>query len=182
MLKKEKNTISTEKTGNMLINMNKRVSNRDSKAEADLAALAVDLAASEYTYSSGDEGGFSDFFESLFGGGKRQAEARQNIAGRIITQNCRCLLSDAYSTHKQTITINGKNVRVTIPAGVENGQKLKLKGFGSPGANGGPNGDLFITFVIKNDTNLKREGNDLYKTEDWISIPLCLVEKKPLIR
>jgi len=41
-----------------------------------------------------------------------------------------------------------------------------LKGYGSPGANGGPNGDLFITFVIKNDTTLKREGNNLYKNED----------------
>ena len=45
-------------------------------------------------------------------------------------------------------------------------RKLKLKAYGSPGANGGPNGDLFITFNIKNDTNLKREGNDIYKTED----------------
>jgi curved DNA-binding protein len=67
---------------------------------------------------------------------------------------------------KQTLTINGKNVRITIPAGVENGQVIKLKGYGSPGANGGPAGDLLITFVIKNDTNLKREGNNLYKSED----------------
>jgi curved DNA-binding protein len=41
-----------------------------------------------------------------------------------------------------------------------------LKGYGSPGANGGPNGDLFITFVIPNEPDLKREGNNLYKTED----------------
>ena len=75
-------------------------------------------------------------------------------------------LNDAYTTHKQTLTINGKNVRITIPAGVENGQQIKLKGYGSPGANGGPNGDLYITFVIKNDIAFRREGNDLYKTED----------------
>ena len=93
-------------------------------------------------------------------------EARQNIAGRIIMQNYNLSLRDAYTTHKQTLTINGKNVRITIPAGVENGQQIKLKGYGSPGANGGPNGDLFITFVIKNNTAFRREGNDLYKTED----------------
>ena len=55
-------------------------------------------------------------------------EARQNTAARIIMPNYRSSLTDAYTTHKQTITINGKNVRVTIPAGVENGQKIKIKG------------------------------------------------------
>lgn len=119
----------------------------------------------EYTYSSEDEGGFSDFFESLFGGagrGRRQAKYR----GQDYNAELQLSLTDAYSTHKQTLTINGKNVRITIPAGVENGQVIKLNGYGSPGANGGPNGDLLITFVIKNDTNLKREGNDMYKNED----------------
>jgi curved DNA-binding protein len=119
----------------------------------------------EYTYSGGEEGGFSDFFESLFGG----ARGRRNQAkyrGQDYNAELQLSLSDAYTTHKQTLTINGKNVRITIPAGVENGQQIKLKGYGSPGANGGPNGDLFITFVIKNNTAFRREGNDLYKTED----------------
>jgi curved DNA-binding protein len=119
----------------------------------------------EYTYSSGDEGGFSDFFESLFGGGRgRRSQAKYR--GQDYNAELQLTLTDAYTTHKQTLTINGKNVRITIPAGVENGQQIKLKGYGSPGANGGPNGDLFITFVITNNTGFKREGNDLYKTED----------------
>ena len=71
-----------------------------------------------------------------------------------------------YKTHKQTLTINGKNVRITIPAGVENGQVIRLKGYGSEGVNGGPHGDLLITFVINNNTSFRRDGNDLYKTED----------------
>ena len=119
----------------------------------------------EYTYSSEDEGGFSDFFESLFGGGRgRRSQAKYR--GQDYNAELQLTLTDAYTTHKQTITINGKNVRITIPAGVENGQQIKLKGYGSPGANGGPSGDLFITFVITNNTGFKREGNDLYKTED----------------
>ena len=118
-----------------------------------------------YTYSSGDEGDFSDFFESLFGGARgRRSQAKYR--GQDYNAELQLSLSDAYTTHKQTLTINGKNVRITIPAGIENGQQIKLKGYGSPGANGGPNGDLFITFVIKNDTTLRREGNNLYKTED----------------
>ena len=119
----------------------------------------------EYTYSSGDEGNFSDFFESLFGG-SRGRRSQTKYRGQDYNAELQLTLSSVYTTHQQTITINGKNVRITIPAGVENGQKIKLAGYGSPGVNGGPNGDLIITFNIKNDTNLKREGNDLYKTED----------------
>ena len=119
----------------------------------------------EYTYSSEEEGSFSDFFESLFGGGGRR-RSQTKYRGQDFNAELQLSLIDAYSTHKQTLTINGKNVRITIPAGVENGQVIKLNGYGSAGANGGPNGDLLITFVIKNDTNLKREGNDLFKNED----------------
>lgn len=119
----------------------------------------------QYTYSSGEEGSFSDFFESLFGGtGRRSRPAKYR--GQDYNAELQVLLSDAFNTHKQTITVDGKNVRITIPAGVENGQKIRLKGYGSPGANGGPNGDLLITFVIKNNPDLKREGNNLYKSED----------------
>ena len=124
-----------------------------------------DFGGGQYTYSSGDEGGFSDFFESLFGGARgRRTQAKYR--GQDYNAELNLSLTDASSTHKQTLTINGKNVRITIPSGVENGQQIKLKSYGSPGANGGPNGDLIITFVIKNDTNLKREGNNLYKDED----------------
>ncbi len=125
-----------------------------------------DFGGGEYTYSSGDEGGFSDFFESLFGGARGGRRSQAKYRGQDYNAELNLSLTDAYATHKQTITINDKNVRITIPAGVENGQQIKLKGYGSPGANGGPNGDLIITFVIKNDTNLKREGNNLYKNED----------------
>jgi curved DNA-binding protein len=120
----------------------------------------------EYTYSSGDEGGFSDFFESLFGGARGGRRSQAKYRGQDYNAELQLSLTDAYTTHKQTLTINGKNVRITIPAGVENGQQIKLKGYGSPGANGGPNGDLLITFVINNNTAFTREGNDLYKNED----------------
>src|SRR5665213_184850 len=120
----------------------------------------------DYTYSSEGEGGFSDFFESLFGGGRGGRKSQSKYRGQDYNAELQLNLSDAFTTHKQTLTINGKNVRITIPAGVENGQQIKLKGYGSPGVNGGPNGDLIITFVINNNTAFRREGNDLYKTED----------------
>lgn len=119
----------------------------------------------EYTYSSGDDSAFSDFFESLFGGSKRN-RAQSKYRGQDYNAELHLSLSEAYTTHKQTLTINGKNVRITIPAGVENGQVIRLKNYGSPGVNGGPNGDLLITFVINNDSAFRRDGNDLHKTED----------------
>jgi curved DNA-binding protein len=60
------------------------------------------------------------------------------------------------------LTINGKKIRLTIPAGIENGQVIKIKEKGSVGRNGGPNGDLYLKFTIDNHTQFKREGNNLY--------------------
>ncbi|RZK64677.1 MAG: J domain-containing protein, partial [Pedobacter sp.] len=75
-------------------------------------------------------------------------------------------LVDAYTTHKQTLTVNGKQVRINIPAGVENGQKIKLAGYGAPGINNGPPGDLYIKFNISDHPRFKRKGNDIYIQEE----------------
>ncbi|MEO6820343.1 MAG: J domain-containing protein [Ginsengibacter sp.] len=123
----------------------------------------------DYTYAGGaggEEGGFSDFFESLFGGSGRSKRPQPKYRGQDYNAELQLRLSEVYVTHKQTLTINGKQVRITIPAGVENGQVIRLKGYGTPGANGGPSGDLLITFIVNNDTEYKRQGNDLYKSED----------------
>ncbi|MFC4261645.1 DnaJ C-terminal domain-containing protein [Ferruginibacter yonginensis] len=106
------------------------------------------------------EGGFSDFFSSMFGGGRRSSKQR----GQDTNANFQINLSAVFKTHPQTISINNKNIRITVPAGVEDGQIIKLKGYGQPGFNGGPSGDLYLTFKIVNDTFYKRVGNDLQIT------------------
>jgi curved DNA-binding protein len=114
-------------------------------------------------YSSEGEHDFSDFFESLFGGmrsGNRKRETK--FRGHDYEAELHLSQREAYTTHQRTLTVDGKNIRITIPAGVENGQKIRLKGHGAPGVNGGPNGDLYITFVIEDDPQFKRLGNDLY--------------------
>ncbi len=111
----------------------------------------------------GSGGGFSDFFEELFGhrnGGGRNAGFR----GQDYNAELQLSLRDAAVTHKQVLNVNGKNIRITVPAGIANGQTIKLRGHGAPGANGGPAGDLYITFVIPDDPVFKRLGNDLYVT------------------
>jgi len=116
----------------------------------------------------GDDGEFSDFFESLFGGARSSSGRRSSrgFRGQDFTSELHLNLRDVYETHKRTITINGKNLRITIPAGVADGQVIKLTGQGGAGANGGPNGDLYITFVITEDPKFKRVGDDLYTTAD----------------
>ena len=106
-------------------------------------------------------GDFSDLFGSMFGGSRSQSR-RSKFRGQDLTAELQLKLSEVYKSHQKTITVNGKNIRLTIPAGVENGQVIKITGHGSPGANGGPNGDLYINFSILNDTKFKRDGNNLY--------------------
>ena len=113
-----------------------------------------------------DAGDFSDFFNSMYGGqggGRRQSA---KYRGQDLNAEFQLDLKSAYTTHKQTLTVNGKNIRITIPAGVENGQIIKIPNHGSPGANGGPNGDLFITFNIANYPKFKRDKSNLYSTHD----------------
>lgn len=112
-------------------------------------------------------GDFSDFFESMFGnraaGGRGRTSASK---GGDFNAELHLDLKDVYTTQKRELTINGKNIRLTIPAGVENGQVIKISGMGGEGRNGGPKGDLYITFTIKNHTKFKLEKHNLYSTVD----------------
>ena len=120
---------------------------------------------STHEFSGGfSEGDFSDFFESMFGGdhgGRRTGQVKYR--GQDFNATLNLDLKDVYVTHKQTLTVNEKNIRLTIPAGVENGQTIKIVGHGGEGINGGPHGDLYITFAITNSTKFRRDGDNLYR-------------------
>ncbi len=110
---------------------------------------------------------FSDFFENMFGGassGQRRSTTR--FRGQDYNAEMQLDLKDVFSAHKRTLTVNKKNIRITIPAGVENGQTIKIKGHGGKGINNGPNGDLYIQFTIRNHSKFKRDKNNLYATVD----------------
>jgi curved DNA-binding protein len=112
-------------------------------------------------------GDFSDFFESMFGRASGAEKNRQvKYRGEDYNAELHLDLSDAYRTHKQTLTVNAKKIRILIPAGIENGQTIKIAGQGGQGINNGPNGDLFITFSIANHPKFKRLENNLYTSED----------------
>ncbi|MCB0704457.1 MAG: J domain-containing protein [Saprospiraceae bacterium] len=109
---------------------------------------------------------FSDFFESMFGstGASSRKGGRPIFKGQDFNAELHLDLKDVYQDQQQVLTVNEDKLRLTIPAGVENGQVIKIKGKGGKGLNGGPNGDLYIKFVIDNHTQFKRDGNNLYTT------------------
>lgn len=121
----------------------------------------------QFSYGQSDDD-FSDFFASLFGqtssGNKRQTKTK--FRGDDYKTELHLELIDAYTTHKQTLNVNGKNIRITVPAGIENGQTIKIFGHGGEGKNGGQNGDLYIGFVIANHPHIKRVENNLYLDVD----------------
>ncbi|HEY0244937.1 MAG TPA: J domain-containing protein [Mucilaginibacter sp.] len=112
----------------------------------------------------GGGGDFSDFFQSMFGQSAGGAGRQAKYRGQDYNAELQLDLKGASETHKQTLTVNGKNIRITIPAGIENGQTIKITGHGGPGVSGGPAGDLYIKFTVMDDPRFKRKGNDLYNT------------------
>jgi curved DNA-binding protein len=124
-------------------------------------------ASQRQTYSGHfSEEDFSDFFSSMFGGGRSSGRRPATFRGQDFHADLHLSLRDVYYTHKRTLTVNGKNIRLTIPAGVKDGQTIKIKGYGGEGVNAGPKGDLHIRFQIDNSTGFKRDGNNLFKTVD----------------
>jgi curved DNA-binding protein len=110
----------------------------------------------------GESEDFSDFFSSLFGGmggGGGGGRSRPG-AGADYQAELELTLAEAYEGGPRTITVNGKNLRITIQPGVADGQTIRLRDQGGAGRNGGPNGSLLITFRILPDANYARTGND----------------------
>lgn len=120
------------------------------------------------TSFSGDfsDENFSDFFESMFGGSRRSSGNRIKYRGQDYNGEIQLSFREAYTTQQRTLTVNGKNIRITIPAGIENGQTIRIKGHGGEGMNGGPNGDLYIAIQVTPDPKYKREGSDLFMNID----------------
>ena len=114
----------------------------------------------------GGGGDFSDFFSSMFGGQSSSGRSQPKYRGQDFNAQLQIDIKEAAKTHKKELTVNGKNIRITIPAGIEDGQTIKINGYGGPGINNGPNGDLLITFSIVNTTPFKRVGNDLYLSQE----------------
>ncbi|WP_047415202.1 DnaJ C-terminal domain-containing protein [Cellulophaga sp. Hel_I_12] len=121
-----------------------------------------------YGSQGSNERDFSDFFESMFGGQQSRTGGQRTtqFKGQDFNATLSLNFKDILKTQKQVIDLGSKKIRITIPAGVENGQTIKIKGQGGEGLQGGPKGDLYLTFKVSEDPIYKRLGSDLYKTEE----------------
>ena len=121
-------------------------------------------AGSGYGFGDFAQGasGFSTFFEQLFGtqGRRKQAATR----GQDFEADLQLTLQEAATTHPRVIQVFGRKLRITIPAGIANGQRIRLAGKGGQGTNGGTDGDLYLTLHITPDTRFERQGDDLMTT------------------
>ncbi|MEJ2654023.1 MAG: DnaJ C-terminal domain-containing protein [Acidihalobacter sp.] len=115
--------------------------------------------------------GFSDFFDALFGGGFRQAGAGGGHAGaagfRARGQDQEAELSldleAAFHGGRQSLRMgNGRTLSVNIPAGVGDGQRIRLSGQGAAGMGGGPAGDLYLSVHIRPHSLYRVDGRDIY--------------------
>lgn len=156
----------------------------DWKAGQDFRPPPNSGAGREYYRDSATDAGsasYSDFFESVFGGnfggaarsGRR--EARFDMRGEDHHARVVIALEDAYNGGSRTITlreprlddsgnvaVTERNLKVNIPKGVREGQRIRLAGQGSPGLGDGPAGDLFLEIAFDEHRLYTVEGRDVY--------------------
>ncbi len=135
-------------------------------------------------YQSGSMNDFSDFFNMFFGG-SNSAFSDDDVLGSMFTgrrtRNISTHGEDAVvnlsispedslngKSVKISVKINGKSktLDVKIPKGIQEGEQIKLRGQGSPGHNGGENGDLFINIKFNENSSYKVTGIDMEKSID----------------
>ncbi len=133
-----------------------------------------DLGGGRGGFRGGGGVDFSDFFESLFGGGGATgggfgARGRRQRRGRDERLRVQIKLQEAYHGAERSVQVEARGgpgkprlLRVKIPAGVVDGQQIRLSGQGAAGAGGAPAGDLFLEVLIAQHPFFRPEGRDVH--------------------
>jgi curved DNA-binding protein len=118
--------------------------------------------------NGGAVGGFSDFFDGLFGDAARRGSRTQGFSGfsrRGADHEAELELSLEEAAQGGSRSVNladGRSYEVTVPPGVRDGQRIRLAGEGGAGDSGGPAGDLFLRVRVRPHPRFRRDGDDLY--------------------
>ncbi|MCD8119260.1 MAG: molecular chaperone DnaJ [Lachnospiraceae bacterium] len=98
--------------------------------------------------------------QSVFGMQMRSTQACPDCrgTGKIIRDKCPDCNGTGFITHRKTISVN-------IPAGIDDGQSVRIREKGEPGVNGGPRGDLLVQVSVSRDPVFTRQDQDIYSTE-----------------
>ena len=117
-------------------------------------------------------GGIGDFINRMFGGGGGPnpsadpfGRQRPPQRGRDVETHVSLSFEQALEGGKTDVLVpDGDRIRITIPKGVRDGYKIRLKERGEASRSGGPRGHLFVTFDVAEHPRFRREGDDLYTT------------------
>ena len=118
-------------------------------------------------YSTGGGGGFEDVLQDMFsggGGGGFGSRRRQTQRGGDIVTSARLPFRNAVEGSTVQLTTNGRSMNVRIPAGVHDGQKIRLRGKGQAGRGGGEPGDMVVTVHVEPHPVFGLDGNHLRMT------------------
>jgi curved DNA-binding protein len=118
-------------------------------------------------FDFGDGTDFSDFFGGLFGGRARRGRGGGGFEGfqrrgRDVEAELEISLQEAARGGRRRFTIDDREIEVTIPPGVRDGQRLRLAGEGGSGPGGGPSGDLILRIRLRRDPRFRVKGSDLH--------------------
>lgn len=111
----------------------------------------------------GGAAGFEDIFADLMGGGRRaRAGARGATKGEDFSASVTVSFDEAaIGGTRRVVLQNGEQIDVKIPAGVKDGQTVRVKGRGGAGRNGAANGDILLTVSVAAHPSKTRDGNDI---------------------
>ncbi|HET6244588.1 MAG: DnaJ domain-containing protein [Bacteroidetes bacterium] len=122
------------------------------------------------------DGGFSDFFETLFGGGfsKRRSNSGERqgsnaFKGQDYQAEIEISLEEAFHGTEKILNLNDQKIKIKISPGVADNQKLRVKGKGAQSIGTGPAGDLYLTIHVASHPHFERKENDLY-----VNVPMHL--------
>ena len=119
-----------------------------------------------------DFGDLGDIFSDLFGRGGGSGRGRTRMQGADVRYQLEVDFLDAANGAKKRLTMpDGKTLDVTIPAGMQDGQTLRLKGQGGPGPQGGTAGDAYVEIRVRPHRLFERKGQDIH-----VELPVTLGE------
>ncbi len=148
------------------------LSDKDQRKEYD--AIRAMGGGARFQQGPGSSGGFEDVFSNLFGGGGFPGGFGGfggPQRGQDLTTSSTIDFIDSIKGTTLKIKVGNDTVSLKVPAGIQDGQKLKLAGKGQSSPNGGPKGDLVVSIKVKSHPVFSRDGDNVR-----VSVPVTIAE------